>query len=123
MLHIKYRGYRSPVLFASSTLLKSKGEINMNKNKERIKEIAEKAIVIGLSMNVAYLLFAVLFKAATEILCSLINPYSICCILALILVFQSYTVAKQGVPGGEDRAKADTLKAADAHRIKNQFRE
>lgn len=95
----------------------------MENKKERITEIAEKAIIIGLSLNVAYLLFAVLFKAVTEILCSLINPYSICCILALILVFQSYAIAKQGVPGGEDRAKADTLKATDAQRIKNQFRE
>ena len=91
--------------------------------KENILEIVEKAIIIGLSMNVAYLLFAVVFRAVTEVICNLINPYSICVILAAILVWQSYLIAKQGIPGDEERKASDlrTTQAADAHEIKKEL--
>lgn len=86
-------------------------------------EIIEKAIIVGLSLNVAYLLFAIAFKAVTEIICNLINPYSICVVLAAILIWQSYLIVKQGVPGDEERKASDlrAIQAADAHKIKKEL--
>lgn len=91
--------------------------------KKNVLKIAEKAIIIGLSLNVAYLLFAVVFRAVTEVICNMVNPYNICAVLLALLMWQAYLIVKQGVPGDEERKASDlrAIQAADAHKIKKEL--
>lgn len=94
--------------------------------KKNVLKIAEKAIIIGLSLNVAYLLFAVVFRAVTEVICNMVNPYNICAVLLALLMWQAYLIVKQGVPGvpGDEERKASDLRAiqaADSHKIKKEL--